>query len=127
MPDEIKNNPDPTKRYADGPEGWMDAWTMFYWGWWISWCPFVGMFIAKISKGRTIKQFINGTMTAPVLYSFMWLIIFGGAGIRQEREAGNFGKTLGTSCHSKLFNFPTSNSHICLIIIIFEKYVFSYE
>ena len=50
----------------DGPPDWMDAWTMFYWGWWISWCPFVGMFIAKISRGRTIRQFINGTLTAPV-------------------------------------------------------------
>lgn len=64
---------------------------MFYWGWWISWCPFVGMFIAKISKGRTIRQFINGTLTAPVLYTFMWLVIFGGAGLRLEREAAGAG------------------------------------
>ena len=69
----------------------MDGWTMFYWGWWISWCPFVGMFIAKISKGRTIKQFINGTLTAPVLYSFIWLVIFGGAGLRLERSASEQG------------------------------------
>ena len=39
----------------DGPAGWMDAWTIFYWGWWVSWSPFVGMFIAKISRGRTVK------------------------------------------------------------------------
>ena len=45
---------------GDGPEEWMDGWTIFYWGWWISWSPFVGMFIAKISRGRTIRQFING-------------------------------------------------------------------
>jgi len=75
----------------DGPAGWMDDWTMFYWGWWISWSPFVGMFIAKISKGRTIKQFINGTLTAPVLYSIFWMVIFGGAGIRHEREGSNLG------------------------------------
>ena len=49
------------------------------------------MFIAKISKGRTIKQFINGTLTAPVLYSIFWMVIFGGAGIRHEREASNLG------------------------------------
>ena len=49
------------------------------------------MFIAKISRGRTIKQFINGTMTAPVMYSFMWLVIFGGAGLRQERQAAGAG------------------------------------
>ncbi|TRY68223.1 hypothetical protein TCAL_12618 [Tigriopus californicus] len=70
-----------------GPSDWIDNWTMFYWGWWISWCPFVGMFIAKISKGRTIKQFINGTLTAPVLYTFFWMVIFGGAGLRLERGA----------------------------------------
>ena len=45
---------------GDGPANWMDGWTIFYWGWWISWSPFVGMFIAKISRGRTIRQFING-------------------------------------------------------------------
>ncbi len=92
LPDEVKNADKVDDRFADGPEGWMDSWTMFYWGWWISWCPFVGMFIAKISKGRTIKQFINGTMTAPVMYSFMWLVIFGGAGIRQERLAAEQGE-----------------------------------
>ena len=75
----------------DGPDDWMDTWTMFYWGWWISWSPFVGMFIAKISRGRTIRQFINGTLTAPVLYSILWMVIFGGAGIRHEREATNMG------------------------------------
>ena len=73
----------------DGHEvaNWMNDWTIFYWGWWIAWSPFVGMFIAKISRGRTIKQFINGTMTAPILYSFLWMTIFGGAGIRMERKA----------------------------------------
>ena len=49
------------------------------------------MFIAKISRGRTIRQFINGTLTAPVLYSILWMVIFGGAGIRHEREATNLG------------------------------------
>merc|ERR1719220_2450195 len=76
-------------KQPDGPQAWMDDWTMFYWGWWISWSPFVGMFIAKISRGRTIRQFINGTLTAPVFYSIMWMVIFGGAGIRMEREASN--------------------------------------
>ena len=49
--------------------------------------PLAGMFIAKISRGRTIRQFINGTLTAPVVYSFMWMILFGGIGIRHERAA----------------------------------------
>ena len=51
---------------GDGPKTWMDSWTIFYWGWWISWSPFVGMFIAKISRGRTIRQFINGKSSVAV-------------------------------------------------------------
>lgn len=66
---------------------WLDGWTIFYWGWWISWSPFVGMFIAKISRGRTIKAYINATLTAPIIYSFFWFAIFGGAGLNMERNA----------------------------------------
>ena len=73
----------------DGKEkpGWMDSWTIFYWGWWIAWSPFVGMFIAKISRGRTIRQFINATLTAPVAFSILWFTVFGGAGLKMERDA----------------------------------------
>ena len=76
---------------ADGPKSWMESWTLFYWGWWISWCPFVGMFLAKISKGRTIKQFLKGTLTTPFIYISLWMVIFGGAGIHQERSAARAG------------------------------------
>lgn len=70
-----------------------------------------GMFIAKISKGRTIKQFINGTMTAPVIYTFLWLVIFGGAGIRLERQSAG----AGLCCPDKtnwFFNTTTLNETI---------------
>mmetsp|Transcript_15818 Transcript_15818/g.40175 ORF Transcript_15818/g.40175 Transcript_15818/m.40175 type:complete len:652 (+) Transcript_15818:403-2358(+) len=70
---------------------WMNDWTIFYWGWWISWAPFVGMFTAKISRGRTVKQFITGVMTIPVVYSFLWLVVFGGAGLQMERSAARHG------------------------------------
>lgn len=72
---------------TDAYASWMDDWTIFYWGWWIAWSPFVGIFIAKISKGRTVREFINGTMTAPILYTFAWFAVFGGAAIAMEREA----------------------------------------
>ena len=77
----------------DGREAqqWMDSWTIFYWGWWVAFCPFVGMFIAKISRGRTIRNFLNATLTAPVIYIFMWFCIFGGAGLKMERDAINAG------------------------------------
>ena len=79
-------------------ERWMNDWTIFYWGWWIAWSPFVGMFIAKISKGRTIREFIHGTMTAPILYGFFWFCIFGSAGLKMERNAA----LANITCASKL-------------------------
>ncbi|XP_066928343.1 probable glycine betaine transporter isoform X2 [Clytia hemisphaerica] len=77
----------------DGKEApnWIDGWTIFYWGWWISWSPFVGMFIAKISRGRTIKDFIIYTLTLPSLYSFLWMAIFGGVGIQMQNTAEKAG------------------------------------
>eukprot|EP00795_Rhopilema_esculentum_P014324 gene14324-5364_t len=84
---------------------WIDGWTIFYWGWWIAWSPFVGMFIAKISRGRTIKDFITYTLTIPILYTFLWLTVFGGAGIKMERDAENAGLncTNPVSASGKLF------------------------
>jgi hypothetical protein len=65
----------------------MQFWTIFYWGWWIAWAPFVGMFIARISKGRTIAEVFNYSMTAPLLYVILWFSVFGGAGIKMHNTA----------------------------------------
>jgi choline/glycine/proline betaine transport protein len=61
--------------------GWMGSWTVFYWGWWIAWSPFVGMFIARISKGRTVREFVLGVLFLPALFSFIWLATFGGSAL----------------------------------------------
>jgi choline-glycine betaine transporter len=74
-------------------EGWMDGWTLFYWGWWIAWSPFVGTFMAKISKGRTIKQFILGSCILPITFGFIWFSVFGGVGINMVRDAKAMGVT----------------------------------
>ena len=63
---------------------WQASWTMFYWGWWISWAPFVGMFIARVSRGRTIREFVGGVLFAPVLLTFIWFIVFGETAIHME-------------------------------------------
>ncbi|MEG6523558.1 glycine betaine uptake BCCT transporter [Desulfotomaculum sp. 1211_IL3151] len=63
---------------------WVGNWTLFYWAWWIAWAPFVGMFIARISKGRTIKEFILGVLLVPSLFSFFWFATFGGAALNLE-------------------------------------------
>ncbi|WP_423818914.1 BCCT family transporter [Salinimicrobium sp. TIG7-5_MAKvit] len=62
---------------------WQNAWTVFYWGWWIAWSPFVGMFIARISKGRSIKEFILGVLVVPSLLTFFWITAFGSTSIQQ--------------------------------------------
>ena len=63
---------------------WVGNWTIFYWAWWISWSPFVGLFIARVSRGRTIREFILGTVLAPSLAAFIWFSIFGGAALHME-------------------------------------------
>nr|WP_250160256.1 BCCT family transporter [Caloranaerobacter azorensis] len=64
-----------------GDNSWINDWTVFYWAWWIAWAPFVGTFIARISRGRTIREFIIGVIVAPSLASFVWFAIFGVLGI----------------------------------------------
>ena len=70
---------------GDVTEKWLSGWTVFYWAWWISWTPFVGMFIARISRGRTIKQFVAGVILIPSAVSLVWFAIFGGAAISLQR------------------------------------------
>jgi choline-glycine betaine transporter len=66
---------------------WLSSWTIFYWAWWISWTPFVGMFIARISRGRTIRQFVTGVLLVPSLVSLLWFAVFGGSAIHIQRTA----------------------------------------
>lgn len=62
---------------------WFSGWTIFYWGWWIAWAPFVGIFIARISRGRTIREFVAGTLIVPTLVGFVWFAVLGGAGLHR--------------------------------------------
>jgi choline/carnitine/betaine transport len=66
---------------------WLSGWTIFYWAWWISWTPFVGMFIARISRGRTIRQFVTGVLLVPSIVSVIWFGIFGGTAFNIQQEA----------------------------------------
>ncbi|WP_209370444.1 BCCT family transporter [Brevibacterium renqingii] len=69
-----------------GDEGseWNSTWTLFYWGWWISWAPFVGVFIARISRGRTVREFIAGVLLVPSIVGFFWFSVLGGTGIHRQ-------------------------------------------
>ncbi|BAQ11166.1 glycine betaine transporter [Bacillus sp. OxB-1] len=65
---------------------WINDWTIFYWAWWISWAPFVGMFIARVSKGRTIREFVAGVLLAPTLVTFIFFAVFGGSALYLEQN-----------------------------------------
>ncbi|MCQ6276967.1 BCCT family transporter [Bacillus sp. V3B] len=71
---------------------WINGWTIFYWAWWISWSPFVGIFIARVSKGRTIREFLIGVLLLPSLVSFFWFAVFGTSAI-EVQNAGNIDLT----------------------------------
>jgi choline/carnitine/betaine transport len=78
---------------GDAMAKWLSGWTVFYWAWWISWTPFVGMFIARISRGRTIRQFVTGVLLVPSMVTLVWFAIFGGAAIDAQRVAATTATT----------------------------------
>ncbi len=67
--------------FAYKKTSWIGGWTIFYWGWWLAWAPFVGLFIARISRGRTIREFILGVMLIPTVFTLLWMTIFGNSAI----------------------------------------------
>lgn len=69
----------------EGHRAWINSWTIFYWAWWISWSPFVGIFIARISRGRTIREFVVGVLLLPALASFIWFSVFGTSAINIQK------------------------------------------
>ncbi|MBP2368498.1 choline/carnitine/betaine transport [Pseudonocardia parietis] len=77
---------------AQGPEmqDWLSSWTVFYWAWWISWTPFVGMFLARISRGRTIREFVGGVILVPSVVSLLWFAVMGGTAINQASQGAQF-------------------------------------
>jgi glycine betaine transporter len=72
----------------DQDNAWLGSWTVFYWSWWIAWCPFVGLFIARISRGRTIREFALGTVLVPSAVTFVWVAVFGGSAIYLDQTRG---------------------------------------
>lgn len=105
---------------------WIGGWTIFYWGWWLAWAPFVGLFIARISRGRTIREFILGVMLVPTVFTLVWMTIFGNSAIDMVLNQGN--ELLGTLANDNtpvalflfLEQFPWSNllSVIAVLMIV---------
>ncbi|MGB2194817.1 MAG: BCCT family transporter [Planktomarina sp.] len=93
--------------YAAGEQGrqfgWQAGWTTFYWAWWIAFSPFVGLFLARISRGRTVREFILGCVFAPAMVCFAWMTILGATAIDMELTGGANGAIIGASNTNKLF------------------------
>jgi len=92
----------------EGPAAWQNGWTVFYWGWWLAWAPFVGLFIARISRGRTMREFVIGVLFVPTIIIFVWLGIFGGAALYQELHAANGVGSAGIIDLVKAWNLPAA-------------------
>ncbi len=93
--------------YAYEPTGWIGGWTLFYWGWWIAWSPFVGMFIARVSRGRTIRQFVIGVLLVPVGFTFIWMTVFGDTALHMVLMQGitELSDAVATDTSVALFKF----------------------
>jgi choline/glycine/proline betaine transport protein len=93
--------------YAYDPTDWLGGWTIFYWGWWLSWSPFVGLFIARISRGRTIREFTMGAMLVPCGFTLLWMGVFGNSAINLILNEGAqaLGKAVSANQAVALFQF----------------------
>ncbi|MGK0339829.1 MAG: choline/glycine/proline betaine transport protein [Candidatus Azotimanducaceae bacterium] len=112
--------------YAYNPTDWIGGWTIFYWGWWLSWAPFVGLFIARISRGRTIREFVLGAMFGPTLFTLFWMTVFGNSGIDLILNQGV--ESLGVAVQSdssvalfkffESFPFSTALSFVAVLMVV---------
>lgn len=101
-----------------GNNEWYGWWTIFYWAWWIAWAPFVGTFIARISKGRTIKEFVAGVLLAPTLASFVWFAVFGTIGINTGLDVAKEAiKSTSTAYFVVMDKYPMGTA-ISLVTVI---------
>jgi len=105
---------------------WQNGWTIFYWAWWIAWCPFVGMFIARVSYGRTLREYLACVLIVPTSVTFIWMTVFGNSAIYIERfMMGGMAKAVQENIPVSLFvfleNFPLSTvtSILAIVVVIF--------
>ena len=110
---------------------WQGDWTLFYWTWWIAWSPFVGMFIARVSYGRTVREFLTGVLLVPALLSFVWFSVFGGSAIYAELYAGAevtqaIDQSISTALFKLLELYPfTTVTSVLAILLVFVFFITS--
>ncbi|MBI6547425.1 choline BCCT transporter BetT [Xenorhabdus lircayensis] len=112
--------------YEPKSSNWLGGWTLLYWGWWLSWSPFVGMFIARVSRGRTIREFVTGVLFVPSGFTLMWMTAFGNSAIdlisnKGAKELANVVQTdvsLALFSFLEHFPFPTVLSFIAMAMVV---------
>lgn len=112
--------------YEPKSSNWLGGWTLLYWGWWLSWSPFVGMFIARVSRGRTIREFVTGVLFVPSGFTLMWMTAFGNSAIDliANKGAKELAHTVQTDVSLALFNFlehfpfPAVLSFIAMAMVV---------
>ena len=112
--------------YAYKPNDWIGGWTLFYWGWWLAWSPFVGLFIARISRGRTIRQFVSGVLLVPAGFTLFWMTVFGDTaihmiswqGITSLGDAVNKDSSLALFAFLEHFPFASAISIVAIIMVV---------
>jgi choline/glycine/proline betaine transport protein len=104
---------------------WQHGWTIFYWAWWIAWSPFVGMFIARVSKGRTVREFVLGVLMVPTVLTALWLTVFGGTAIHEELMGGGgivdaVNADVATALYVLLERFPLAEltSLVAVVVVV---------
>lgn len=110
----------------DTTSSWMSSWTLFYWAWWIAWAPFVGMFIARVSRGRTIREFVIGVLFVPVGFTFIWMTVFGNSALYSIMNEGftllstAVSADVSTALFKFLQHFPFSSfvSVIAIVLVV---------
>lgn len=115
--------------YAYEPTDWLNAWTLFFWAWWIAWSPFVGMFIAQISRGRTVREFVLGVLLVPSTFTALWMTVFGNSAMSVDlgKANGQLGVAVEDNISVALFKFfeyfpgtnITSGLAVLLIAVFF--------
>lgn len=114
--------------YEPKSSSWLGGWTLFYWGWWLAWSPFVGMFIARVSRGRTIREFVTGVLFVPTGFTLLWMTFFGNSAIWliMQKGAQDLAQTVQSDQTLALFNFlehfPFSSVLSCLamaMVVVF--------
>ncbi|CDO83434.1 TPA: choline BCCT transporter BetT [Pseudomonas aeruginosa] len=106
-----------------GPSDWLGSWTVFYWAWWIAWAPFVGLFIARISRGRTIREFVFGVLFIPLGFTLAWMSIFGNSALEQALGgASELGRVAieqpSMALYQMLQNYPWSRAVITVTVLV---------